>query len=216
MKEFFTRNSGWKLMSLAAAVLLWMAVANEPELSTFVSVPVEYKNLSSAVEISSDVVETELLEVRGPSLELHGLPEARPRYAVILDMSDVGPGQHTFTIERANVRLPRGIQLVRAIPAQIRLTFERSAERPVPVDVRLPPSLPPDLQVVEARPEPAQLMVAGPVSRVMRVHSVETDAVPLKPEKGTQEFRVSAYVADPHVRIQDSPEVTVKVIVKRK
>jgi hypothetical protein len=30
-----TRNPGWKLLSLAIAVVVWGVVANEPELSTF-------------------------------------------------------------------------------------------------------------------------------------------------------------------------------------
>ncbi|MGA2592327.1 MAG: hypothetical protein ABSH32_20640 [Bryobacteraceae bacterium] len=52
MKKLFTQNVGWKLLSLAAAVLLWIAVASEPELSTFISLPVEYKNLPTDLEIS--------------------------------------------------------------------------------------------------------------------------------------------------------------------
>ena len=67
MKKFFTYNAGWKLLSLAAAVLIWISVASEPELATYVSAHVEYKNLSPSVEISSDVVETVYLEVRGPA-----------------------------------------------------------------------------------------------------------------------------------------------------
>jgi hypothetical protein len=38
----FTRNVGWKLLSLGAAVVLWISVASEPELATLHSVPVEY------------------------------------------------------------------------------------------------------------------------------------------------------------------------------
>src|ERR1039457_3731201 len=111
MKNFFTRNIGWKLLSLGAAVLLWFLVAGEPELDPFISVPVQYKNLSPDVEINSDVVETVYLEVRGPSEALH-LPEAPRRSAVILDMVDVEPGQRTFTIDSGDVRLPRGVQQI--------------------------------------------------------------------------------------------------------
>ncbi len=135
MKKFFTHNIGWKLLSLAAAILLWISVAAEPELATYISVHVEYKNLTPGVEINSDVVETVYLEVRGPAEALR-LPEASRRSAVVLDMADIEPGQHTFTIDSGDVRLPRGVQLVRAIPAQIRLNFEPAATRSVPVEVR--------------------------------------------------------------------------------
>jgi YbbR domain-containing protein len=213
VRSFFTRNIGWKLLSLAAAVLLWIAVASEPEVSTFVSVRVEYKNLAPGVEINSDVAESVILEVRGPSGELRGLPETRRLYGVVLDMSDVGPGQHTFTVAGGNVRLPRDVQLVRAVPAQVRLNFEHSALRNVPVEVRFAAALPPDLQVVAVTSEPAALAVAGPASRVAHVNRVETDPIDWKPMPGVAEYSGNAYVNDPRVRFQDPARVTVKVTV---
>ena len=150
---------------------------------------VEYKNLSPDVEIDSDVVETVLLEVHGPSGALSSLPEDRRRYAVILDMGAIEPGQHTFTIDRGNVRLPRGVQLVRSIPAQIRMNFEPSATRSVPVEVRFADGLPPDLRVVEAAAEPSTLAVSGPASRVARIASVQID--PLRHKARSRRRRVS-------------------------
>jgi YbbR domain-containing protein len=215
MKKLFTHNLGWKLLSLAAAILLWISVAGEPELATFVSAHVEYKNLSPGMEVNSDVVETVNLEVRGPSEALR-LPELPRGSAVILDMADVEPGQRTFTIDRGHVRLPRGVQLVRAIPAQIRIIFEPGATRTVPVEVSYADGLPPDLRVVEAAAEPSALAVTGPASRVARVGSVYTDPLTLKPEAGTNSYRLQTYVNDGRVRFQDSPQVTVKVTVGNK
>ena len=216
MKSFFTKNVGWKLLSLAAAFLLWMAVASEPELSTFVSVPVGYKNLSPDMELNSDIAESVFLEVRGPSGELRSLPESRRRYAIILDMGNVGAGQHTFRIDGSSVRLPRGIELLRAIPAQIRLDFEPSTTRSVPVAVRFESGLPADLKVVQAMPEPASFTITGPASRVARVTTVETDRIGLTPEPGTAEYRANVFVNDARVRIEDSPQVTVKVTIEKR
>jgi YbbR domain-containing protein len=210
-----THNIGWKLLSLAAAALIWISVASEPELATFVSAHVEYKNLAPGVEINSDVVETVYLEVRGPSEALR-LPELPRRAAVILDMAGIEPGQHTFTIDGGDVVLPRGVQLVRARPAQIRMNFEPGATRSVPVAVRFADGLPPDLQVTDATAEPSALAITGPASRVARVASVETDPLTLKPEAGTNSYRLEAYVNDARVRFQDSPQVTVKVRIGKK
>ncbi|MGA2738655.1 MAG: CdaR family protein [Bryobacteraceae bacterium] len=219
MKNFFTQNishnMGWKLLSLAAAVLIWISVATEPELATFVSAHVEYKNLSPGVEIDSDVVETVYLEVRGPSEALR-LPELPRRSAVILDMAAVEPGQHTFNIDSNDVRLPRGVELLRAIPAQIRMDFEPGATRSVPVEVRFADGLPEHLRVLDATAEPSALAITGPARRVARVASVTTDPLVLKPETGTSTYTLAAYVNDARVRFQDSPQVTVKVTVGQK
>ena len=211
MRSYFTRNVGWKLLSLAAAVLLWIAVASEPEVSTFVSVRVEYKNLPAGVEVNSDAAESVILEVRGPSGELRGLPETRRLYGVILDMSEGGPGQHTFNIGGANVRLPRGVQLVRSVPAQVRLNLERRDTRRVPVEVRFAAGLPAHLRVAAVTSDPASLAITGPASRVARVAGVETDPIDLKLAAGVAEYRVNTYVNDPRVRFQDPASVTVKV-----
>jgi YbbR domain-containing protein len=216
VKKFFTHNIGWKLLSLAAAVVLWITVASEPELATFISVRVEYKNLSPDIEIDSDVVETVLLEVRGPSGEMGSLPEERRRYAVVLDLKEMGPGPHTFSIDREDVRVPRGVQLVRAIPAQIRMNFEPSATRSVPVEVRFTDSLPADLRVVESTAEPSALAIAGPASRVARIVSVQMDPIHLKPQVGTAQYKADLYVQDSRVRFQDRPQVRVKVTVGKR
>jgi len=215
MRSFFTQNIGWKLLSLAAAVLLWIYVTAEPEVATFMSVHVDYKNLSPAVEITSDPVETVYLEVRGPSEALRQ-PDAARRSAVILDMAAIEPGSHTFTIDRGDVRLPRGVEFLRAIPGQIRMNFESSATRTVPVSVHISGGLPPDLQVSEAVAEPSALAITGPASRVARIAAVETDPLVPKPEPGTNRYQVEAFVSDPHVRFQDSPQVTVKVRLEKK
>src|SRR5262252_6022790 len=128
-----TRNFLWKMFALAIAILLWIAVANEPELSTFASVPVEFKDLPDTLEISSDVVDKVELEMRGPSGELRNFSATRT--AVVLDMADAMPGERTYAISEGNVQLPRGISLIRAIPAQVHFRFERRKSRQVPVDV---------------------------------------------------------------------------------
>ena len=140
--RFTTRNAGWKLLSLLIAVLLWMTVASEPELATFVGVPVEYKNLPSDLEISSPVVNSVYLELRGPAGELRNFSERRA--AVVLDMSEAQPGESTFTVGRSNVVLPRGLRVMRAIPAQLRFEFQRVATRKVPVEARFSHSAPDD------------------------------------------------------------------------
>lgn len=216
MKQLLLQNWPWKLLSLAAAIVLWISVASEPEVSAFVNVRVEYKNLPPALEVSSDYVESVLLEVHGLSEELRRPAEARRQFAVVLDMSDVEPGTRTFTIDHNDVRIPRGIQFLRAIPAQIRLSFEPTATRSVPVEVRFADSPAPGLQILDTTAEPSVLAIVGPSSSVANVVSVQTDPLKLKPEPGVNRYRLQAYVNDPRVRFQEPPRVTVKVTLGTK
>jgi YbbR domain-containing protein len=213
MTGFLTQNIGWKLLSLAAALVLWFLVASEPELATLHSVPVEYKGVPDDLEISSNFVENVFLEMRGPAGRLRDLSDTRP--AVVLDFSTVHePGERTFTIDQSHAILPRGIQVVRAIPTQLRFRFEHRISREVPVEVRL--SAPHDGYVATYQVSPSKLTVTGPESSVQRTRAVVTDPVDISGVISRGQFRVNTYLAEPQVRFQSSSQVTVQVVVKTK
>jgi YbbR domain-containing protein len=210
--RFAFHDFGWKMLSLAVAVVLWIFVANEPELAEFATAPVQFKGLPDGIEISSGTVESVTLELRGPSSELRSLDQPR-RYAVVLDMSHVEPGERTFSITQDDVRLPRGIHLVRAIPSQLRFDFERRASRPIPVDVRFGPP-PPGYEVTGFSVTPRTLRIVGPHSRVEQMKAAVTDPIDVSQVVGPAEFHVTAYVEDSHVRLASPPQVTVNVEVR--
>ncbi len=210
------KDFGWKVLSLAIAVLLWAVVSSEPELSTFVSVPVEYKGLPDGLEISSDVVESVYLELHGPSGRLGTGSGEERRYAVVLDMSHVGPGERTFSINENDVRLTRGIHLLRATPSQLRFRFERREYRAVPVQPRFATQPQAGYHITSWEVSPATLQIVGPESRVSHMRYVVTDPVDVANAVGTAEFHVNAFVDDSHVRFASSPQVKVKVHIKRK
>ena len=212
--RFLTANIGWKLLSLALAVLIWMAVASEPELSAVISAPVEYKESPANLEISSRIVGSVDLETRGPAGRLTDIRSSH--LAVILDFSDVlYPGERTFTITQSSTNLPRGVRLIRAIPAQLRFEFEPRASRRVPVNIRFSGHLPAGLRMVEAKAVPESIRIVGPETRVNRVGSVSTDPIYLGAVTGDTGLRVATFVEEPQVRFQEKPEVTVKMQVSR-
>jgi len=204
-----TGNPGWKLLSLAIAVVVWGVVSNEPELSTFATVGVEYRNLPDNLEISSDPVNTVTLELRGPSGQLRGVsPE------VILDMAKVQTGDRTFPIGDGSVRLVRGVRLVRAIPSEVRFRFERRAERTVKVTPRFRDR--DGYTVANFTVQPDTIAIAGPASRVGLVDAVQTDQVNVPPIVGVFDYPVNVFIDDPYVRFPNLSRVTVTVTVRKK
>jgi YbbR domain-containing protein len=210
---FLTRNLAWKLFALIAAFGVWLNVASEPELATIVSVPVEYNNFPKDLEISSTIVESIDVEARGPAGQLRSLKDSR--IAAIVDFAGVRePGERTFTLTAAELKLPRGIDLIRTIPAQLRFKFERRTTRAMPVKVELSGKLPAGLSVAQMDIEPPELTIAGPESHVADSKTLVSDPFDLTGVTGDTERNLAVYAAEPEVRILSAPQVTVKIRVR--
>ena len=108
-----TRNLGWKLSAFGLAVLLWLAVAGEPELVAIQSVPVLLRNLRPRC-CCSPTLQIVRAELRGPSgrLTRATLSDA---FAALDLAGVVSPGDQTFTLSAADFSLPQGVRFVRAL-----------------------------------------------------------------------------------------------------
>jgi YbbR domain-containing protein len=208
------RNIGWRILSLGLAALVWIAIHREPVIFSVLAAPVQFKNAPTELEISSDIVEAVDIETRGPAELLRNLSEKR--VAVMLDFSTVRePGERTFSIERKNMNLPRGVELVRIIPSQLRFMFERRIVRKVKVDPQVSGVLPNGLHLVSAISNPPQLAITGPESKVRNVAVLRTDPVNLNGLAEDKSMRVTAYLPNAQLRFKDPPDVTVKVSVAK-
>jgi YbbR domain-containing protein len=208
--RFLTQNLLWKIFSLVAAFGVWLNIASEPELATIVSVPVEYNNFPKDFEISSEIVEAIDVEARGPAGQIRSLHDSP--IAAIIDFANVqAPGERTFTLTTTQLRLPRGIDLIRTIPAQLRFKFEKRAIRPMAVDVPFSGKLAPGLSIAQVEIEPPRLRIAGPESRVRDSKNLVADPFDLTTITGNAERQLSVYAAEPEVRILSTPQVTVRI-----
>ncbi len=213
--RFLTHNIGWKLISLIAAFGVWMNIASEPELSTMLTAPVEFKNYPKNLDISSNnIVGTIEVEARGPSGQLRNLSEAH--LSAIVDFASVKvPGERTFTLTARELKLPRGISLIRTIPAQLRFNFDRRATRALKVRVRFSGALPTGLAIVGFDVNPPELRIAGPAGRVAATPEALSDPFDLSRVTADTTETLSVYMPEPQIRFLEAPRVTVNIHVKQ-
>jgi YbbR domain-containing protein len=215
IRDLLFQNILWKLLSLAIAVVIWALVTTEPELATFANVRLEYKNLPDGLEISSDPVSSVVLELRGPSGALRGMGDGiHP--GVVIDMSDAASGERTYSIGDRNVKVMRGVRLVRAIPSEVRFHFEPRRMNTVPVRVRFLGEGQNGYTVANYHVDPPEMEITGPRSRVTRIAAVVADPIDLANATGTSNFHANVFTEDSFVRFLNSPEVVVTVTMKKK
>jgi YbbR domain-containing protein len=213
MRQLLTQNLGWKVLSLLLAVALWMAIAREPAVATSLSVPVQFKNMRDDLDISGNLPDRVILEVRGPSGRL--TRDNLSTVAAVLDLSDAQPGEHTYDIRGRNLNLPSGVAFYRAVPSQLTLRFDQLAvkDEPVqPVFVNQPVSY----CIASQDLSPAKVRIRGSEDRVQAIHQVRTDPMDLSGVAGETVFHTHLNVGDAQVRLVDtSSDITVRVKLEK-
>ena len=217
LKTLVTHNLGLKALALLAAIGLWFNIASEPELATIVEVPVDYKNFPKDLVISSNIVDSVSVEARGPASRLREMQQTR--VAAVIDFASVrAPGERTFTLTGNELRPPRGVTLVRAIPEQLRFRFERQTRGKRPVEVVDSGALPGGMKVGRVTVSPAELEIMGPESRVSAARKALTDPFDLSRVASIlteQSQELSTYIGDSELRFVSVPRVTVKIHLER-
>ena len=135
MKDFCNRhvlhNCGIKLLALARAVGLWLAVASDPSAEVAVDVPIVFRNIPENLEISSENVPRAQIRVRGPQRAVRRLQPA-DIYTEI-DLSGMQAGEHTFDLTAQQIHQPRELEVLQVVPNQFHLLFDTRLTRQVPV-----------------------------------------------------------------------------------
>lgn len=215
LQRYVVNNIGLKLISLAGAVALWVVTGAEPQLETSISVPIQFHNAPRELERASDRTLEVHLVVRGPAERVRNLD--RSQVAAVLDLIDVRqPGAQTFTLDGSTVVLPRGVRLIRSVPSQVRLTFEKRMTRDVRVLPRFTGAYPEGYDIGRYAVDPPMLKVVGPESRVALLDYVSTDPIDLSRLIGSASYPRNAYLEDPQLRFENMQSVRVHVEMKKR
>src|ERR1700680_5148864 len=108
MRDFLHRhvlhNLGLKLISLALAVGLWLAVGRDPVAEVAVDVPIEFHNIPENLEISSENIPRAQIRVRGPQRIVPRLQAAD--VSADIELSGMKPGERTFDLTTDQIHQP--------------------------------------------------------------------------------------------------------------
>ena len=209
LRKFVFHNFALKVVSLLAAILLWMAVARDPLAEISVTVPIELEHIPANLEISTERIPQPQIRVRGPARMLRDLGPAQVH--ATLDLASAKPGERTYDLAGSRVQVPRGAEVVQVIPAQVHLTFDWRGRKEVPIKARLLGLYMGATRTVTGV-DPPTAVIVGPEKRVQSIDAAFTDAVDATGSSGRTTFTgIHIYVGDPLVHVVQPSAVNVTV-----
>jgi YbbR domain-containing protein len=212
IRRHVINNLGLKLLSIAIAVLMWMAIAREPLAEVAITVPIEFHNGPEDLEISSENIPQVQVRARGPAGVVHSLGPADVH--AVIDLNMVSPGEHTYDLTSKTIHVPGNVEVVQVIPSQFRISFDKRASKKVDVRPRVIGATAPGFRMEDVKVEPDSVILVGPQKRVVAIDSVITDPVDASGVMGSATFNTHVYVSDPLVRLANPAPVHVTVITE--
>jgi YbbR domain-containing protein len=213
LRKYVFHNFGLKVVSLIAAILLWFAVTREPLAEVAISVPVEFHNSPEHLEISTEAIPQVQVRVRGPVREVRDLTASEVH--AVIDLEQAKPGERTYDLNPRRIRVPDGIEVVQAVPSQMRLTFDASLARQIEVKPRVIGTFAFGYRIEQVSVTPTMITIVGPAKHVQGVEAAVTDPVDATGVVGSATFITHAYVADPLVRLADPNPIHVTVTTQK-
>jgi YbbR domain-containing protein len=217
MRDFLHRhvlhNLGLKLISLALAVGLWLAVSRDPVAEVAVDVPIEFHNISQNLEISSENVPRAQIRLRGPERVIHRL-QPSDVYAEI-ELSGMKPGERTFDLTAQQIHQPSELEVVQVVPNQFHLTFDARLTRQIPVQPRVVGIFVSGYGIERVLVDPATITISGPKKHVEAIESAITDPVDVTGLMARATFARHAYVSDALIQVASPDPVRVTVIMQK-
>ena len=213
LRRYVFNNLGLKLISLALAVGLWLAVARDPVAEVAVEVAIEFHNFPQNLEISSENIPRAQIRLRGPERVIRHL-QPSDVYADI-DLSSLRPGERTFDLTAQQIHQPSELEVVQVVPSQIHLSFDARLTRQVPVQPRVVGTFATGYGIERVVVDPAVISISGPRKHVEAVESAITDPIDVSGAMSQVTVRRHAYVSDPLIQVASTDPVRVTVIMQK-
>jgi len=170
-----TGRGRWQMLaqmtvSLGLAVFFWstLIIAQGEIIEKVLTVPVEYTASPPHLALVGNKELNVRLHLSGPKSDL---ALANPsELGVKIDLSKAVPGNQTFVITAENLQLPRGVQLLDVIPANVQLTLAEIVEKEIMIKPQLLGKLPGNQSIHSIQVIPEKIRVFSPAADKKKQH----------------------------------------------
>ena len=212
MRRKIFGNIGLKVLSAALALSLWFFVTYRGQSEMAIDAAIEFKNIPKGIEMLRQNVRRVNLNISGHERILKDLRPMDVR--VIVDLSDAKKGEAVYFFDKDSIAVPRTVKVLRMEPTSIKVVFDESASKTVPVKAHITGTLEEGYRIKAIEVKPSSVEVEGARTEVNRIALLRTEQIDITGlDTGvTQNIRLN--LNGKNIRTKVS-EVTVKISVER-
>lgn len=212
VRDFFTRNLGYKLVALVLALLLWFDVTSDETSVIEYSVPLQIavegadmiitnrEQLPSEVEVSFSGTGKELLRLDKDDLAIQEQVRGAENESIVL------------TLDLSDVRRPADLDVtpVAITPSQVTVVTDRFMERTVPLQPVGAPRPAAGFRIERVDVTPQRVQVRGVTAEVRPIGSLAFDLSQIDGVQGEFDERLEIAVPESLATVTVSPD-TVRI-----
>lgn len=213
MKRFFLGNISMKIAALGFSVILWLFVTSKGQTEISMNVPIEYTNIPSGLEISRHIEKSASIVIRGNESILKNIRQGSVR--VYMDVSKAKKGEALLSIRKDDVRLPGAVRLIKIEPSSVRIFFEETASRKVPVKPVVTGSPESGYYVRSVSAAPTEVLIEGAKSEVAKVGVVKTEPIDITGMTGELRQETGLDISGSNIRLKIE-RVNVQIKISRR
>ncbi|MCK9227025.1 MAG: CdaR family protein [Syntrophorhabdaceae bacterium] len=131
LERYVIKDWKLKLLSLVLAIMLWYTVFQIGEPKKDLTIPVSIAHLPKNMMVTKMDPERVFVTVSGRVSLLKDLKDRD--VSVVINLNGIKEGEAVFNFSKANVNVPRGIEVVDIRPGTLRLTADRILEKSLKV-----------------------------------------------------------------------------------
>ena len=207
-----TANLVPKGIAFALVLVLWGFIAGQQRTEMWLTVPFEYRNIPTNMEIAGELVNKVEVGIRGPRGVISGVSQDQVRAHI--DLSQGLRGLNYVRITTDNIRIPVGTEVTKINPSSIRIRLEDVKTRSVQVKAQFIGKLPQPLRLETVWVEPRFVVLQGPESRLTKVREVLTEPIDLSSITENTKISVGVDVNFPQIRLAPNQPSHVAVEIK--
>ncbi len=207
-----TANLVPKGIAFALVLVLWGFIGGQQRTEMWLTVPLEYRNIPTNMEIAGELVNKVEVGIRGPRGVISGVSQDQVRAHI--DLSQGLRGLNYVRITTDNIRIPVGTEVTKINPSSMRIRLEDVKTRSVQVKAQFIGKLPQPLRLETVWVEPRFVVLQGPESRLTKVREVLTEPIDLSSITENTKISVGVDVNFPQIRLAPNQPSHVTVEIK--